>query len=226
MSSYIGYIQRLSRKVLARLNDIEAFYNFDLGDEFEIAMCHLPSDFLPEKYGVCRGFVICEGGATAGDDLVIFDKLSFPVLRPTHGNDFAIKQQVPIEAVYSYIECKNLLNNEEVFSKALEQVRGVKSLVLKREAKQNPQFEKEGPIYNGEVRDWPRSFPKRKNQPSCAIFSRHSNGFFPEKNGNDKCNPDLIIMGEDKIATQTVKLGLNGIKSALFYDEDYPPVSG
>jgi hypothetical protein len=221
MSSYNGYIQRLSKKVLARLNDIEAIYNFDLGDEFEIAMCHLLSDFLPEKYGVCRGFVVSEDGSIAGDDLIIFDKLSFPVLRPIHGNDFAIKQQVPIEAVYSYIECKNSLNDDEVFSKAIKQVRDVKRLVLTREEKENGQYEKDGPIYNGKIRDWPRTFPKRKNQPFCAIFSRHSNDFFPEKISKDICNPDLILMGEDKIATQTVKLGPDGIKSALFYDEDY-----
>lgn len=221
MSSYNGYIQRLSKKVVARLNDIEAVYNFDLGDEFEIAMCHLLTDFLPEKYGVCRGFVVTEDGATAGDDLIIFDKLSFPVLRPIHGNDFSIKQQVPIEAVYAYIECKNSLDGNDVFSKALDQVRKVKELILMRQEKSNPQFEKDGPVYNGKPRDWPRTFPKRKNQPFCAIFSRKSDGYFPDKIENISYNPDLIIMGEDKIATQTVKLRPDGIKSALFYDEDY-----
>lgn len=162
-----------------------------------------------------------EDGTTAGDDLIIFDKLSFPVLRPTNGNAFSIKQQVPIEAVYAYIECKNSLNDSDVFSKALDQVRNVKKLILMRQEKTNPQFEKEGPIYNGKLRDWPRTFPKRKNQPFCAIFSRKSDGYFPDKIENTSYNPDLIILGEDKIAAQTVKLGPDGIKSALFYDEDY-----
>lgn len=170
MSSYNGYIQRLSKKIIARLNDIEAIYNFDLGDEFEVAMCHLLTDFLPEKYGVCRGFVVTENGTTAGDDLIIFDKLSFPVLRPIHGNSFSIKQQVPIEAVYAYIECKNSFHDEEVLLKALDQVRNVKSLILTRQGKENPDFQKNGPVYNGKPRDWPRTFPKRKNQPFCAFF--------------------------------------------------------
>ncbi len=30
-----------------------------------------------------------------------------------------------------------------------------------------------------------------------------------------------MILGEDRVATQTVNLGADGIKSALFYDEDY-----
>ncbi|WP_128983884.1 hypothetical protein [Halarcobacter ebronensis] len=30
-----------------------------------------------------------------------------------------------------------------------------------------------------------------------------------------------MILGEDKVATQTVNIGPDGIKSALFYDEDY-----
>jgi hypothetical protein len=221
MTSYNGYIQRLSKKVAARLNDIEAIYNFDLGDEFEIAMCHLLSDFLPEKFGVCRGFVVSESGEIAGDDLIIFDKMFFPVLRPMHGNDFSIKQQIPIEAVYSYIECKNSINDEGVFNKALSQVRAVKSLILQRAVKNNPDFEENGPIYNNKARDWPRNFPKRKNQPFCAIISRSSNGFFPDKVTLDPSNPDLMILGEDRAATQTVNLGPDGIKSALFYDEDY-----
>ncbi|MEZ8402547.1 MULTISPECIES: DUF6602 domain-containing protein [Vibrio] len=221
MTSYNGYIQRLSKKVVARLNDIEAIYNFDLGDEFEIAMCHLLSDFLPEKFGVCRGFVISESGELAGDDLIIFDKMSFPVLRPMHGNNFSIKQQIPIEAVYSYIECKNSINDELVFDKALSQVRAVKNLILQRAVKNNPDFETNGPIYNNKPRDWPRNFPKRKNQPFCAIISKSSNGFFPDKVMVDPSNPDLMILGEDRVATQTVNLGSDGIKSALFYDEDY-----
>jgi hypothetical protein len=44
MSSYGGYIERLARKVEARLQDIEAIYNFDLGDEFEVAICAFLKD--------------------------------------------------------------------------------------------------------------------------------------------------------------------------------------
>jgi hypothetical protein len=55
----------LARKVEARLQDIEAIYNFDLGDEFEVAICALPEHILPAKYGVCREFgaPLCLGSA-------------------------------------------------------------------------------------------------------------------------------------------------------------------
>jgi hypothetical protein len=221
MNSYNGYIQRLSKKIIARLNDIEAVYNFDLGDEFEIAMCQLLSSILPERYGVCRGFVVNEEGDTAGDDLIIYDRLSCPLLRPTNTIDFTIIQQVPIEAVYAYLECKNSIENENVFTKALSQAKNVKKAILQRTPKENPRFEKDGPIHNGRPRDWPRSYPKRKNQPFCAVVSRHSSGFFPSEVECDPLNPDLLILGPDYTATQTINLGPDGIKSAIFYDEDH-----
>ncbi|MFA0648439.1 hypothetical protein AB4620_22985, partial [Vibrio cyclitrophicus] len=109
------------------------------------------------------------------------------------------------------------INDELVFDKALSQVRAVKNLILQRAVKNNPDFETNGPIYNNKPRDWPRNFPKRKNQPFCAIISKSSNGFFPDKVMVDPSNPDLMILGEDRVATQTVNLGSDGIKSALFY---------
>ncbi|WP_265535442.1 hypothetical protein [Pseudomonas saponiphila] len=47
MELYRGYIERLAKKVEARRQDIEAIYNFDLGDEFELALCALLEDVLP-----------------------------------------------------------------------------------------------------------------------------------------------------------------------------------
>lgn len=57
-----------------------------------------------------------------------------------------------------------------------------------------------------------------------VFFSRTSEGFCPDNIENHSCNPDLIIFGEDKVASQTVKLGPDGIKSALFYDEEYQAI--
>ncbi|WP_414155929.1 hypothetical protein [Pseudomonas sp. BNK-44-a] len=42
----------MTKKVEARLQDIEAIYNLDLGVEFELALCALLEDVLPAKYGV------------------------------------------------------------------------------------------------------------------------------------------------------------------------------
>src|SRR5687767_3822164 len=99
MSTYGGYIERLSRKVEARLTDIEAIFNFDLGAEFELVMCALLEDILPAKFGVCRGFIISEDGRSAGDDLIIYDKMSCPMLRASISRQYSVKEQIPVEAV-------------------------------------------------------------------------------------------------------------------------------
>lgn len=221
MSAYGGYIERLSRKVEARLADIEAIFNFDLGAEFEIAICALLEDILPAKFGVCRGFVVTEDGRKAGDDLIIYDKMSCPMLRANISRQYSIKEQIPVEAVYAYIECKHSINDPAVVEKAIAQTRSVKELVLSRQSRNNPHYEKDGPVYNGKARDWPRNYPPIKNQPFCAIFARM---FDPEvviSNRHEVHNPDLVILGANHIATQSAVLGADGIKGALFYDDKY-----
>lgn len=219
--SYGGYIERLSRKVEARLTDIEAVFNFELGSEFEVGMCQLLEDVLPGKYGVCRGFVVAEDGTRAGDDLIIYDRMASPTLRASGGLQYAGKEQIPLEAVYAYIECKHSINDEAVFLKALDQVRNVKKLLLSRTAKGNPDYQADGVVWGGKERDWPRSWPARKNQPFCAIFARKSNGTMPASLTQDAYTPDLLVLGPDYIATQSVVLGPDGIKGALFNDDKY-----
>lgn len=221
MSTYGGYIERLSRKVGARLLDIEAVFNFDLGGEYEVAMCHLLEDVLPSKFGICRGFVVSESGELAGDDIIIYDKMSCPTLRASSGLQYAVKEQIPIDAVYAYIECKHSIEDEKVFNKAMNQVREVKKLLLKRRPWINEVYEVDGPRYNGKVKDWPRQLPRLKNQPFCVIVARKSNGKVPESVTRDAYTPDLLILSEDYVATQSVLLDCDGIKGALFYDDCY-----
>ena len=221
MSSYGNYIERLSRQINARLSDIEAVYNFDFGDEFEVALCHVLSDILPSKFGICRGFIVAENGEKVGDDLIIFDKLSCPTLRSLGNFQLSIKEQIPVDAVYAYIECKHAINEKE-FRKAIKQVREVKSLILTRRSLKNLTYETDGPIYNGKLReDWPRQFPELRNQPFCMIISRYFDGFIPDNIENDNLTPDFLLLGEDHVATQSVKLGPDGIKGALFYDHKH-----
>ncbi|WP_236217276.1 DUF6602 domain-containing protein [Pseudomonas rhodesiae] len=221
MGFYGGYIERLARKVEARLQDIEAIYNFDLGDEFELALCAVLEDVLPAKYGVCRGFVVAEDGRTAGDDLIIYDKMSSPTLRSNLGRQFPVKEQIPVDAVYAYIECKHSTSDAAVLEKAIAQAEAVKQLLRSRRSLPNPDYEADGPVYNGKVRDWPRSFPPLKNQPYCAVFARKYSPQVALPGGGSKHAPDLLILGNDHIATQTVNLGADGLKSALFYDNKY-----
>ncbi|AIB37883.1 DUF6602 domain-containing protein [Pseudomonas simiae] len=221
MGLYGGYIERLAKKVEARLQDIEAIYNFDLGDEFELALCALLEDVLPAKYGVCRGFVVAEDGRTAGDDVIIYDKMASPTLRSSLSRQFPVKEQIPVDAVYAYIECKHAISNPDVLEKAIGQAEAVKKLLLTRRARVNPEYEEAGPVYNGKVRDWPRTHPPLKNQPFCAIFARK---FAPEVGLPSTFNehtPDLMVLGNNHIATQTVNLSPDGLKSSLFFDSKY-----
>lgn len=221
MSTYGGYIDRLSRKVEARLADIEAIFNFDLGSEFEVAMCALLEDVLPAKFGVCRGFVVTEDGRSAGDDLVIYDKMSCPMLRAGISRQYSIKEQIPVEAVYAYIECKHAIADQATVEKAILQTRNVKELILSRRSSANPDYEKDGPIYNGKVRDWPRSHPSIRNQPFCAVVTKTFDPLVVIPINHQPLNPDLLVLGPDHIATQSVVLGPDGIKGALFYDDKY-----
>lgn len=221
MGLYGGYIERLARKVEARLQDIEAIYNFDLGDEFELAFCALLEDVLPAKYGICRGFVVAEDSTKAGDDLIIYDKMASPTLRSSLSRQFPVKEQIPVDAVYAYIECKHSISDAGVLEKAIGQAEAVKKLVLTRRALANPDYEADGPIYNGKARDWPRTLPPLKNQPYCAVFARNYSPDVALPNIRSENSPDLLILGNDHIATQTVYLGADGPKSSLFYDEKY-----
>lgn len=214
---YDGYVGRLSRRALARLDYIEAVYNFTLGDEYEIAVCSLLSEVLPARFGVCRGFVISEDGHVAGDDVIIFDRLKYPTLRSLSPGDFSLKEKVPIEAVYAYLECKHTLT-EDNLPKALDQVKAVKSLLLGRRQLMYADYEEDGPKYLGKIRDWPRNYPKRKNQPFAGIVSRHVDFELHRIEVTDEFGPDLIIAGADIIATQRDMLGSDGIKGALFAD--------
>ncbi len=221
LAMYNEYINRLSRKINARLSDIESIYNFDFGDEFEVAMCLLLEDILPSKYGICRGFVVSEAGVKAGDDLIIFDRLSFPMLRAYRGCEYAVKEQIPVEAVYAYIECKHSIRDNITLETAINQARKVKSLLMKRNCINNNLYELAGPIYNGKTRDWPRQQPRYKNQPFCAIITRTFSTEWPIKIAHDELTPDLVILGANHLATQSVVLGPDGIKGALFYDSEF-----
>lgn len=137
MLLYDNYVLDLSRRINARLDDISVEYNFDYGDEFELAICHLLRDFLPAKFGVCRGFVVSKNGDKAGDDIIIYDQERFPTLRQLSAGDWSRKEKIPIEAVYGYVEAKHTLDisgsKHSNLSKAIDQIKEVKKLVNSRE---------------------------------------------------------------------------------------------
>ena len=129
---YDNYIQRLSNRFLTELESIKVGYNFDYGDEYEIAVCRVLRLVLPSNFGICRGFVVSQNGDQAGDDIIIFDRQRFPSLGLRDENDFSRKEFIPIEAVFGYIEAKYTLNligdDGQSFAKATTQVQTVKTL--------------------------------------------------------------------------------------------------
>lgn len=215
---YNGFIERLSRKVEARLDDIEAVFNFDLGTEFEVAMCIVLEEMLPEKFGVCRGFVVSQEGKAAGDDVIVYDKLACPTLRAGAGIRFATKEQIPIEGVYAYIECKHSIKDKDTFNKAIHQARDVKALLDTREKLPNKGYEPKGVPYHGKIKDWPRPYPPAMNQPYCAVFARQFDQAATGDLSLDDKSPDLLVLGRDFVATQSALLDHDGIKGALFID--------
>lgn len=129
---YGGFVANLSRRIDEKLADISAVYNFDNGDEFEIAICDVLAEILPEKYGIARGFAVNKFGDLAGDDIIIYDRTKFPTLRMLKSGRYDRKEKIPIEAIYAYIEAKNGLNDETLL-KAVNQVANVKTLCSSRE---------------------------------------------------------------------------------------------
>lgn len=106
---YNDFLKNISQKFLNNFNEISAIYNFDYGDEFEIALCKSLRTILPNFYGICRGSIFTIDGESVGDDIIIYDQFHFPTLRLLEDNTFAQKQQIPFEAVFAYIEAKNTI---------------------------------------------------------------------------------------------------------------------
>ena len=200
---------RLSKLVAAELSRMEAIYNFDYGDEFEIACCHLIRVLLPTKYGICRGHIVTRDNRQAGDDLIIYDRDATPTLRMLPEDDYSRKEFIPIESVYAYIEAKHTLSLGEdgTYAKALAQIAAAKSLPRKdrRHSELFPGFSTDVPITLGDL-----VHPERANPMYGAIFSRRlelgGNGVSPLQSppGDPKLLPDLIVAGPDYVGIPAI----------------------
>jgi Domain of unknown function (DUF6602) len=133
---YRDFVLTISRQFESEFSSIFAHYAFELGPEFEIALCNALGRVLPEKYGICRGYIVDAAGACAGDDIIIFDKIRFPTLLRSSEDRLTRKEYVPSEAVYAYIEAKHYLEIEEDtpqgINKALDQIKAVRQLCRER----------------------------------------------------------------------------------------------
>lgn len=204
---YEDYLKGLVKQFNNQIEAIVAQYNFDLGPEFEIALCKVLRKVLPQKYGICRGFVVSED-SLAGDDIVIYDRNSFPTLRFLPQDRYEQKEYIPVEAVYAYIEAKRTLHIEgddnQSYAKAYSQVAEVKK--LSREPVKlygprrvgwpniaNPMF---GAVFATRVgRKKGESILADQDEVSRAIVHAMNEGILPETSPS----PDLIVAGDSVV---------------------------
>lgn len=214
--AYTKLIENISIAIEGQFMEISTRYNFDLGVEFEIGICELLSQILPEKYGVCRGFIVTENDNFAGDDIIIYDKSRFPTLRLLTKDKFDKKQEIPIEAVYAYLEAKYTLhlldtNSGQSLYKAISQVSNVKKLPRDKRSLLSidpyTSLEKEfkaerinwpnytNPIYGGIISRFVRD-----NSTSDQLSSENIPASLEKtKVPLDTLSPDLIILGQNDL---------------------------
>lgn len=225
---YQGYISKISNRIESHLNEISANHNYELGPEFEIALCNILKEILPDKFGVCRGYIVTSNNDIFGDDIIIYDRLRFPTLRMLKENNFAQKEYVPIEAVYAYIEAKHNLEFEDEVNvdnkrsrslkKALKQIKDIRS--LKRPIRPLSKITDHFSAGCGFKVEAPPHYPDQLNPMYTAIISRKTTYKRKELNGKDTLEmlkqqkipkdgtaPDLIIAGDKTIVLPSYLLG-------------------
>ena len=231
---YSKMIDTYSNAIENKFSEISTRYNFDKGEEFEIAICELLQSILPDKYGICRGFVVTETDNFAGDDIIIYDKDRFPTLRLLEKQKFDKKQEIPVEAVYAYIEAKHtlhLLDNESGQSlyKAFEQVNNVKKLEReKRGLLSIDPYSTFGGNFHTDRINWPNYL----NPLYGAIISRYvrNSSNKPEILSTEMLDtlakaplpkgthiPDLVVLGSNDIMFPGIKNNTEMIYDSPFY---------
>lgn len=243
---YDGFAAKLAQRFQRRFDEMEAEYNFENGDEFEIALCKVFADFLPQRARICRGYVVERGGAKFGDDLIVFDAARFPTLRAL-GGDLSVKERVPAEAVLAYIEAKFTLyvgepgakHKGQGLEKALRQVDAVKSA-----ARAPVPLSVAGPRSgnNGMTFSPPAGYPNIWNPWYCGIFAKNLECTAPARNAMSASLaavrhsvgqlPDVIAAGHTLVLPAV--MGSTGHASAvpflcgdaqlIFADVTYPSI--
>jgi hypothetical protein len=234
--NYSSYVENLERAFQSRFKEMSARYNFDLGDEFEIALCHILREVFPAKYGIARGFVVARNGSSSGDDIVIYDAIRFPTLRLFPQESYEIKQEIPVEAVYAYIEAKHTMhiaadmNDRQSLIKASAQVASVKAIPRRPRTPEDIYPYLRANVSFGSRSDWPpqinpvfgaviaRQIRMEKDEPllgpeegTRALVGAHI--------GSRRALPDMIIAGENHIILPCVEGSEGPIIHAPFYVE-------
>jgi hypothetical protein len=165
---YGGWIAGIAARFQRHFDQIVTGNNLEYGPEFEIAVVNALREILPQRFGICRGYVVEQSGKRAGDDIIIYDRWRFPTIHAL-GGDPARKDHVPFEAVLAYIEAKHTLKltddeDRQSLRKAAKQIAGVRALYRESVKYQG------GPITK--VYCAP-GFPSIENELYCGVFARH-----------------------------------------------------
>ncbi len=197
---YNDFLKNISQKFLNSFSEISAIYNFDYGDEFEIALCKSLRTILPSFFGVCRGSIFSIDGESVGDDIIIYDQFHFPTLRLLEDNTFAQKQQIPFEAVFAYIEAKNTICIEGTegnsLEKAWKQCQDVKK--LKRNDVKYSKYSINNIPFLKPLPNWPTI----ANPVYTAIFSRgirmkSNNDILTTVQGETELSKKILTLDQD-----------------------------
>lgn len=216
--SYRGFVQTLAQRVLHNLATIETTFNFEYGDEFEVALCQSLRSALPDRYGVARGYAVNEHGNTAGDDIFIYERSRFPTLTLRHQDDFSRKEYIPIEAIYAYVEAKHTLqltgDGPQSLRHACEQVSSVKALCGTRPAIDPDQIGPYSRVQMGIRAELPKDFPTISNPAFGIVFARQVrkeskspvlsdpreiDHHLAEQEIDSAEAPDLVVLGEHNL---------------------------
>lgn len=231
---YGDYVRKLHDSFVRRLEIIESEYNFEKGAEFEIAICEILRAFLPQKYGICRGFVIDRDGVTAGDDIIIFDQDRFPTIRFLSKGSYELKERIPIEAVYAYIEAKNTLKITKnpktcVLTKGMSQCVKVKEMINRRHPVVHHEFDPYV-VQQGFVTTPQDYLPKRRNPAFAVLIARHvqvgnnkrlsasqiSEALKDHLIDDNENNPDLVVAGTHNFLTPHFYRGNDQVRSYFY----------
>jgi hypothetical protein len=208
---YDNFVSNVSSTFEGAMAWMRVVHNFEYGDEFEVALCKILRPILPMKYGICRGYVVSAAGNKAGDDIIIYDRMSFPTLRGFEGESYSRKEQVPIEAVYAYIEAKHTLqlqgDGDSSLQHAMTQVCKVKALCSQREEVAVGRSGKSGwptirnPIYGAVIARQARLKRNSAVLRDAEVIRGHlvNAGLLPE------FPPDLVVAGNRNLLLPVIR---------------------
>jgi hypothetical protein len=229
---YADYVTKLAKRFLEALDSIEAEHGFEYGPEFEIALCKVLGNALPDKFGVARGYAVNPRGESAGDDIFIYERIRFPTFRGLPDADYSSKERIPIEAIYCYVEAKHTLhivgNDGQSLKKAVEQVKAVKTLCRERKAVPLTDLGYGVNFSQGLTVTVAEGYPNHRNPFFTAIVARYvklakgkkslstakeilqavsSRKHFVDAQNEDL--PDIMVLGDSVIALPAMKISGN-----------------